>query len=187
MKRCKTKIILVNLNWHRKDINYHNIDKKSELYLDYPDWNIDDYLIKIININLDIYQELCYHNIKESDKLWKLLTINEEEQLNLITKDEKLLHNYKNKILYLSNSEEYKKMIMNEDIERNALWEQNHGYDFDKGVQAGREKGTIEGKLNAKKEMIINMYKNGISIDLISECSKMPIDEVENIINDKYV
>lgn len=39
-------------------------------------------------------------------------------------KEEKLLNGYRKKLLYLLDSEEYKKMIMNEDIERNAMLEQ---------------------------------------------------------------
>ena len=181
IKRNKTKIILVNLNWHPKDYNYHKVDGKREVFLEYPDYN-KDYLIKIININLDFYYELCYHKIKESDKLWKLFTIEKEEELNSLVKEEKLLNGYQKKLLYLSDDEDYKKMIMNEDIERNAMFEQEFGYAIEKGYEEGIEKGIEKGTINTKKELIINMYNKGLSLDIISECVKLSIAEVNNII-----
>jgi len=75
IKKDKVKIILANLNWHHKNYNHKMVDGKKEVLLEYPEYNYEDYLIKIININLDFYYELCYHNTKKSDKLLKLFTI----------------------------------------------------------------------------------------------------------------
>lgn len=188
IKRNKIKIILVNLNWHSKGYNYHNIKGKREVFLEYPDYNNKDYLIKIININLDFYYELCYHKVKESDKLWKLFTIEDEQELKSLVRDEKLLNGYQNKLLYLSDNEGYKKMIMNEDIERNAMLEQQFGpiYDeaYDKGEVKGFERGIEQGTLNAKKELINSMYKDKVSLDVISKYTGLSINEINNIINE---
>ena len=145
-------------------------------------------LIKIININLDFYYELCYHKVKESDKLWKLFTIEDEQELKSLVRDEKLLNGYQNKLLYLSDNEGYKKMIMNEDIERNAMLEQQFGpiYDeaYDKGEVKGFERGIEQGTLNAKKELINSMYKDKVSLDVISKYTGLSINEINNIINE---
>ena len=192
----KTKIILVNLNWHHKNYNHKKVEGKQEVFLEYPEYNYHDYLIKIINVNLDFYYELCYHNIKESDKLWKLFTIENEEDLDSLVKEEELLLGHQRKLLYLSDNEEYKKMIMNEDIERNALIEQEYGYAYHegeesgikKGIEQGIEKGIKEGiekgSINTKKEIVLEMYRKDLPLDIISDCTGLSIDEINNIIQE---
>ena len=177
----KTKIILVNLNWHHKNYTHKKVDGKQEVILEYPEYNYKDYLIKIININLDFYHQLCYHNVKESDKLWKLFTIENEEDLDSLVKEEELLLSHQKKLLYLSDSEEYKKMIMNEDIERNAMIEQNYGYLYTTGIEQGIEQGS----LNTKKEIVLEMFNDNVSIDLISKYTGLSKKEIEEIVNNK--
>jgi len=174
IKKDKVKIILANLNWHHKNYNHKMVDGKKEVLLEYPEYNYEDYLIKIININLDFYYELCYYNIKESDRLWKLFTIENKEDLDLLVKEEKLLLGYQRKLLYLSDNEDYKKMILNEDIERNAMEEQQFGYAYDTGMKKG-----IASK---EKEIVINMYKDGMSLELISKYSNLSLEEVNKIV-----
>jgi len=174
IKKDKVKIILINLNWHHKNYNHKMVDGKKEVLLEYPEYNYQDYLIKIININLDFYYELCYYNIKESDRLWKLFTIENKEDLDLLVKEEKLLLGYQRKLLYLSDNEDYKKMILNEDIERNAMEEQQFGYAYDTGMKKG-----IASK---EKEIVINMYKDGMSLELISKYSNLSLEEVNKIV-----
>lgn len=133
--------------------------------------------MKIVNINLDFYYELCYHKVKESDKLWKLFTIENEEDLDSLVKEEELLLSHQKKLLYLSDSEEYKKMIMNEDIERNAMIEQNYGYLYTTGIE--------QGSLNTKKEIVLQMFNDNVSIDLISKYTGLSKKEIEAIVNNK--
>ena len=65
-----------------------------------------------------MYKDYCYNEISEWDKLWKLLTIQNEEELELFIKNEKLLKQYQKQLKSLSQNEEYSKMIMNETIEK---------------------------------------------------------------------
>ncbi|MBQ8892191.1 MAG: hypothetical protein IJ068_04990, partial [Bacilli bacterium] len=51
------------------------------------------------------------------------------------------------------------------------------------GLQQGLQKGIKEGIKQNKKEMVLNMYKEGIDIKIISKCSKLSIDEINSIIN----
>ena len=65
-------------------------------------------------------------------------------------------------------------MILNEDIERNAMEEQQFGYAYDTGMKKG-----IASK---EKEIVINMYKDGMSLELISKYSNLSLEEVNKIV-----
>ena len=45
--------------------------------------------------------------------------------------------------------------------------------------------GKDEGIINAKSEMIRNMYQRGISLEIICECANLSIEEVKNIITNQ--
>ena len=55
-------------------------------------------------------------------------------------------------------------------------WERQRAYDLETGIAIGEKKMTIE---NAK-----NLYKNGVSKEIIAKSLNMTIEEVEAIVND---
>lgn len=57
-------------------------------------------------INLDYYDELRYDKLEKIDKLYKLLTVSDKEELECF-KDIKELNSYSKKIENLSNSDSY--------------------------------------------------------------------------------
>ena len=79
---------------------------------------------------------------------------------------------------------------MNETIEQNALCEQTYGVGYRRGIEEGIEEGICQGIeqgieqgiASNKKEMVINMYKKGLDLTLISECTNLDLDEVNKII-----
>ena len=103
----KIQGILVNLNWY--DNGYPKNYSKKEIIYSYPKDGEEEkeYLLKIININLDYYKSKCYNKFKGVDKLSKLLTIKSKEELKEIASDEKLLEEYYQKMDRLSKDEEY--------------------------------------------------------------------------------
>ena len=56
-----------------------------------------------------------------------------------------------------------------------------------KGLEQGREEGLEEGlqkgKLDNQKEIIFNMHKMGIEIELIAKAVNLSIDDVNKILN----
>ena len=54
---------------------------------------------------------------------------------------------------------------------------------IDEEKEESRLEGYQAGVLHKEKEMIINMYNIGLSIDIISSCANLTIDEVKKIIN----
>lgn len=174
-------IILVNLNWYKEKANIEKIPGKREQFLRKPDGFVEEsennYILKIININLDYYAKLSHNEINGRDKLWKLLTINDKRDLDLIVKNENMLIKYQNKLTDLSSNMEYREYIMNSEIEK--VLEEDRKYRD--GLVDGRYEGMIEGK----KEMVINLWKNGVAIDIISKSSGLTITEIQSIIDNK--
>ena len=54
---------------------------------------------------------------------------------------------------------------------------------IEKGIEQGIEKGIEKGIAQNKREMVINMYHNQVSIEIIAKCANISISEVKEIIN----
>ena len=164
------KVILVNLNWHRnKNIN---IPEKKVITLPFPDERINDDLLKIININLDKYDKIMYNEVSQSDKLWKLLTIKDKNELDYLINNEKLLDSYGEKLTNLSRDKIYKEQVMwNETIERNLRRAEEY------------HSGLYDGEMKKQKEMVVNFYNNDVPIEVISKSSGLTIEEIQEIID----
>ena len=168
------KVILVNLNWHRnKNVDVPN---KKVITLPFPDERVDNELLKIININLDYYDKIMYNKVNKSDKLWKLLTIKDKNELEFLTNNERLLDGYSEKLTSLSRDKIYKEHIMwNETIERNL----RRAEDYHSGLYDGEMKGIEK----TQKEMVVNFFNNDVSIEVIAKSSGLTIEEVKEIID----
>ena len=172
------RILLVNLNWYRGKKGEKIVGKK--IYeIPYSDLEESGYLLKIVNVNLDYFTNLCYDKVDERDKLFKLLTIKSKEELKKLIKTEKLLKNYSNKIIDLSGNEKYSEALMDEIIEENVAKQTAYlvGYDD------GKEEGIKEGILENQKEVVLNMHKDNVNLETISKYTKLTIEEIEEIIN----
>ena len=53
---------------------------------------------------------------------------------------------------------------------------------YDKGVHAGIEQGLEQGKHDEKIETILAMYKKNLPAQLIAECTRSPIAEVNKVL-----
>ena len=179
--KIRAKAILVNLNWHSKK-ELASMPPKEEITLPYPEETLrkeKDFLLKIINVNLDFYHKLNYNEVDRWDELWKLLTINNYQEMDKFIKDINMLNYYRKKLYTLSNNEGYLELIMNDDIRRNAEIE---GY-YNAGVLEGIERGIERGITSNRNEMVMNMHKENIPIETISKCANITLDEVMEIIN----
>ena len=50
------------------------------------------------------------------------------------------------------------------------------------GEKRGEEKGRKEGRKEGKIDTLINFFKNGVGLDIISKAVDMSIDEVKSIL-----
>jgi predicted transposase/invertase (TIGR01784 family) len=52
-----------------------------------------------------------------------------------------------------------------------------------RGMERGMQQGIEKGKRQEKYTLIVNMHKNGISIEQISKMTNMSVKDVKNIVN----
>ena len=173
--------ILVNLNWSPPKAEAR---KKANPGKIITDWNYPSdstheyrgYCLRILSINLDFYNDLGYDSIKKEDRLFKLLTVKNEKELNELTKDIKELDSYVSKLEDLSNNEDYRGRLMSERMEKNLLEQDAYFTTYSMGIDMGMEQ--------KQREMIIDMYNKHIDIKDIADISKLTIEEVQDIIKD---
>ena len=164
----KIRGILVNLNWP----NNKKAKPKEEYYYPYPivGEEKDDYLLKIVNINLDYYKKESYNGKCDKDVLYKLITRTSKKELKKIVDNEKELTNYYDKMDYLSHSKEYCHMVWDERIDENLKNQEVFYGGFQEGIQ------------EKQKEMVINMYKDNLPIEKIAAYASISDDNVRDII-----
>ena len=107
------------------------------------------------------------------DKLSKLLTFENKEELKCFIKKENMLDNYYEKMDRLSHDKEYCKMVWDARID-----EKLRNID---AYNNGKEEGIEEGIEQNKIEMIINMLNDSVPIESISKYSNLSIDEINDI------
>jgi len=168
------RVILVNLNWFKSKTNGKTIRGKQIYSIPYSDLEPDGYLLKIINVNLDYFDKLCYDDVSESDKLYKLLTIKSKKELMEIRKKEKLLEYYSDKLIDLSSNEKYKEVVMDKRVEKNI--EKQTAY------LVGKNDGIEEGIEQNQKEMIKKMLDEKISLETISRCVGLTVKEIKSMV-----
>ena len=148
---------------------------------------------KVFNINIEECYNLWYHNnyqgkfeSYEEDLvlLCASLMVSEEKEFNSILKmiqmkpeikelmegkiremnhDEKLVTEYRT---WKDENERINASIINEERKE------------------ARQEGLEEGRVEAKKEIVLEMYRNNISLDMISKCTNLSQEEIKNIINE---
>ena len=125
-----------------------------------------------MHINLDYYDDLRYDKLEKFDKLYKLLTVSDKEELECF-KDIKELNSYSKKIENLSNSDSYMEEIMSEEMEKNLANEEA----YYTGLQEGEDKG----KLETQTLIVKNLLFNSIHDDIIIKSTNISKEELENI------
>ena len=168
-----SRITIYNLDWHSSKKKAKKLKPKSKSFLDYNEYNPEDKLVTNYYINLDYYENLSYNEVKEEDKFFKLLTFKTMKELEDAVKADKDLKCYLDRFKMFLNSEE-----------REAYMFENYDLyckkcdDILEGVMRGREQGYDLGR----QEIIMNMHANNMSLDVISKATKLPIEEIKEII-----
>ncbi|MBP3608093.1 MAG: hypothetical protein J6J11_07240, partial [Treponema sp.] len=60
-------------------------------------------------------------------------------------------------------------------------WERQRAYDRQAGLEAGLEVGLAKGQRNARIESAENFIKEGVSLEVISRCTGLSLEEVEEL------
>ena len=166
------KVILVNLNWYNANKSiYYN---RQEVIHAFDDINKGVFL-KVININLDKYANMPYNEIKENEKFYKLLTIDNYNDLKEFTKDNKLLDRYISDLIKFSKDNE------DEEDKNMDIGIEMHFRDeaiFD----AGEAKGLAKGLETKERDVVLTMYEEKYDLKSISKISKLSLAKVKEII-----
>jgi len=173
-----TRCILVNLNWYPKSHTKvkRETPGKEVILWDYPSRSVPGYLLKIININLDYYDNIRYDKLDTGDKFYKLLTAEDKNELDEIVKGENLLNRYTNKLLKFSNDKDYVEAIMDETIEKNALMQERY--------LSGLYDGIEQGNIKKQEEIIIKMYNKEYELEDIAEVTDLSVDDIKKIVEE---
>lgn len=170
--------ILININ------NFSFKGKDEVYYVSYiqdKDGTVMTDAIMYINIYLPNLLKKCYtkgvENLDEKEKYLYALVEEDEEKLKSLMKEMPIVKEYVNEAKEVSKDEE---LLVSYDHEQ-ANMEQRYIYGFEDGIEKGIEKGKKENQI----EFIKSLYEKKVSLDIIAECAKLSIEEVQKILKDK--
>ena len=135
--------------------------------------------------------------LRKNKRLYKLLSINDREELESIVDKEPLLKEYRDKIVELSKKEV--KDMWTETLERNTREADAYmtGIDvgevrgmkrgIEQGIEQGITRGIKQGIEQGRKDMIIGFYKQNVPIDVISNAAGLTENQVLEIISKNQV
>ena len=182
-KKDISTIILINLNWHYTKEKALNIEAKTIGNIPYDENDLSKNLITIINVNLDKYEDISYNETVNEDKFYKLLTISKNKELEDIEKNEKNLKDYIKHLGNLSKNIKFREEFMSYEMSEYLHDLEKQIYMEDE-LKKAREKALEEGIKQAKYDMVIELSRKNISEDIISEVTKLSLEEVKKIIKE---
>ena len=158
--------------FHKGELLYEVVLKDNKYNL------LDDEFFKRFRISLDYLSKLNYNEVIKSDnklvKLLYFLICNNKEERDKVYKDDEFMEKVIKNAEEIAGRAQMPLFLSNEEITRLDM-EYHQKVGFDKGVE------------QKQREMIINLYQNGVSLDLISKSSNLSIGEVKKILNDKKI
>ena len=98
-----------------------------------------------------------------------------EGVVNDMNKDDNLVGSYYD---WKEENDRINQSIINE-VKKKSLKE-----GLEQGIQKGLEQGIQKGIEKTIKEMVINMYNNNLSVDMISNYTNLSIEKIKEIIEE---
>ncbi len=142
---------------------YKLIDKENNREL------IDN--LAIYEFHLKKIKKICYNEGNQEYKILDALSCNEEE-LNNISKNDKLLEKFKGEVIRMNKDKKFANFMDQEEEAkklRNTLM-----------AEATME-GVEQGEKNSKIEIALNMKKDKVDIDTIIKYTNLSKEEIENL------
>ena len=187
----RKKIIQINFDNfkifdERIIIKFEMIDKERGLVRSKYVYNSD---VEIYHVNLQKIKEKYYNKEKLSrfEKELLMMTLDDERELKDVSKGDKEMEYVAKKISKVSKEEEMQGIY---DIEERQEFIQNRireyamidGYKegYDEGTKKGIEEGITKGVSTTKKEIAIEMLKNGIDYDTIEKITKIKKEDLKD-------
>lgn len=165
------KIILINIdNFNRFGtdlpiLDFKIRDKTGEYEVDiFHSYNIVLKNLKHPNYNID----------KEVTKYLEFITSKEFSKLKMIAEGDED---------YMAAFRKVEDLSTNPNFIGYYDYEQAHQDDIEMTEYNGMKKWIEQGIEQNKKEMVISMKEEGLTLEIISKITKLPIEEVEKILN----
>lgn len=129
----------------------------------------------------NLYHQRLIMLLKDDLLIWaKFINSNNREEMEMLSEKNEGIKAAYDELITLENDEErreiYKireKAIMDYKVQNRAAREEG----IEEGIAKGIEKGIEKGKLQTAK----NMLKSGLSIELISSVTDLPIEKIEEL------
>ena len=185
------QIIIENYDYFHKDKFIYEVvfmEKKTHI--------VEDEFIKKYHINLAKLKKVSYNSIRnETDILKKILYmfVCSEEDLEKIykgdtfmekvVKEARTIAGFADVPLYFESEEEIKRSDMEE--AREKFLQEGREKGLKEGMKQGLKEGLEKGTMQKQNEMVINMYNNNLSLELIREISGLSITEINNILENE--
>ena len=153
---------------------YHNNLLVTEVNLvdvSSGNYEIVNNFYKEFHVNLNNLSDECY-NDDERNKYFKLLTLNKQSDLKLLSKGDDIMEDAANKIASLSSDPNFIS-----ELERQQIQEYARNYALEKAEERGKQTGINERNIEIAK----NMLKKNSDVSFISECTGLSIEEINNI------
>lgn len=135
---------------------------------------------KEFHVNLNNLSDECY-NDDERNKYFKLLTLNKQSDLKLLSKGDDIMEDAANKIVSLSSDPNFIS-----ELERQQIQEYARNYALEKAEERGKKTGINEGKQLGIDERNIEIAKKSleqnIDINTISIITGLSIEEINKLI-----
>ena len=185
---------LINLNWFDDNFVIKNKLKPiTTIKYPYPilGMEYEKSIVTVKNVNLSFYDKKVYNGIKMKGFLWKLMTIDNLEEIKDIKKNLPELANYCDELIYISQDKEHIMFVWDERMEKKfekIPLEEAKKFGREEGREEGRDEGRQEGREEAQKEIISNMLNLNMPIDTISKVvdlsNSMVVEIIKTLKND---
>ncbi len=168
------------------NINNFTFKGKKEVIDEYMIINLKDgkeiytNKVHIFNIYLPNIRKKDYNNLEDYEKLLLVFNENDDEVLNMLSKDDEIMKEYIKDSKGASEKEEiiglYDKEL-NDDMLKRMEINENREEAFNEGIR----KGVQEGISSNQRETAKKMLQRNLSFDLVSECTGLSVEELEKL------
>lgn len=154
---------------------YHNnllITEVDLVDVSSGNYQIVNKFYKEFHINLNNLSDECYNNLSESDKYFKLLTLDKEDDLKLLSKGDEIMESAADKIVDLSSDPGFIS-----ELEKQQVHEYAMNYALEKAEERGKQSGVDERNIEIAKKSL----EQNIDIKTISLITGLTVEEIEKL------
>lgn len=195
------------------NFNMDYIDKENKKLIDiYMCRNDKGYILtdilKIVHINIAEMYNIWYNKVEmasydeyeqEIIRLGASIVTNKEEEFQQLLKEldakSKIKSVMREIVSDMKNDEELCVLYYDKEEEQKNIWEsirqemaevvakESREDGLKEGIEIGRSEGLEQGKKELKQELVLSMYKKGLSLDLIKDLTSLTEEEIKKILH----